>query len=99
MVVPSFHSGNINPRVYQFLIKAAEKAGISWQIDPQPSNTWTDTDVIQVARGGIATALVSIPCRYLHTGSEMASLKDMDEVAELLTRFVLSLDKETNVIP
>ena len=91
--------GNINPRVYQFLIKAAEEAGISWQIDPQPSNTWTDTDVIQVARGGIATALVSIPCRYLHTGSEMASLKDMDEVAELLTRFVLSLDKETNVIP
>jgi len=91
--------GNINPRVYQLLVKAADEAGLSWQIDPQASATWTDTDVIQVARGGVATALVSIPCRYLHTGSEIASLKDIDEVSTLLTRFVLSIDQETNVIP
>lgn len=91
--------GNINPRVYQLLVKAAEEADIAWQIDPQAASTSTDTDVIQVVRGGIATALVSIPCRYLHTGSEIASLKDIDEVAELLTHFVLALDKNTNVIP
>lgn len=91
--------GNINPRVYQLLVQTANEAGIHWQIDPQAGNTYTDTDVIQIARGGIATALVSIPCRYLHTGSETASLKDMDQVAELLTRFVLAVTKETNVIP
>ena len=91
--------GNINPRVYQLLVDAAARAEIAWQIDPQSGNTYTDTDVIQIARGGIATALVSIPCRYLHTGSETASLKDMDQVAELLARFVLSITKETNVIP
>ena len=91
--------GNINPRVYQLLIKAATEAGISWQIDPQAANTSTDIDVIQVVRGGVATALVSIPCRYLHTGSEIVSLKDIDEVAQLLTTFVLAIDQETNVIP
>ncbi|GCE25746.1 hydrolase [Dictyobacter alpinus] len=91
--------GHINPRVYQLLVKAADEAGISWQIDPQAARTSTDTDVIQVVRGGVATALISIPCRYLHTGSEIASLKDIDEVAELLTHFVLALDKNTNVIP
>ncbi len=91
--------GNINPRVYQLLVKAASEAGIAWQIDPQVSHTGTDTDVIQVVRAGVATGLVSIPCRYLHTGSETASLKDMDEVAEVLARFVLALDQETNVIP
>jgi tetrahedral aminopeptidase len=91
--------GNINPRVYQLLIKAAEEAGLAWQIDPQASNTYTDTDEIQVVRGGIATGLVSIPCRYLHTGSETVSLKDVDDVAELLSRFVLALNKDTNVIP
>lgn len=91
--------GHINPRVYQLLVKAADEAGISWQIDPQAARTSTDTDVIQVVRGGVATALISIPCRYLHTGSEIASLKDIDEVAELLTHFVLALDKDTNVIP
>ncbi|GHO88914.1 M42 family metallopeptidase [Dictyobacter formicarum] len=91
--------GHINPRVYQLLVKAADEAGIAWQVDPQAARTSTDTDVIQVVRSGVATALVSIPCRYLHTGSEIASLKDIDEVAELLTRFVLALDKDTNVIP
>ncbi|GCF09028.1 M42 family metallopeptidase [Dictyobacter arantiisoli] len=91
--------GNINPRMYQLLVKAAEEAGIAWQIDPQAASTSTDTDVIQVVRGGVATALVSIPCRYLHTGSEVASLKDIDETAELLARFVLALDQNTNVIP
>lgn len=91
--------GNINPRVYQMLIKTANDAGFAWQIDPQASHTGTDTDVIQVARGGVATGLVSIPCRYLHTGSEIASLKDIDEIAELLARFVLSIDADTNVIP
>ncbi|MBV9710392.1 MAG: M42 family metallopeptidase [Ktedonobacteraceae bacterium] len=91
--------GNINPRVYQLLVKAATEAGISYQIDPESARTYTDTDMIQIARGGVATGLVSIPCRYLHTGSEIASLKDMDEAARVLARFVLALDADTSVIP
>ena len=91
--------GRINPRVYQMLIDAADEAGIAYQIDPQASGTGTDTDVIQVSRAGVATGLLSIPCRYLHTGSEIVSLKDIDEIAELLSRFVLALDAQTNVIP
>jgi putative aminopeptidase FrvX len=91
--------GNINPRVYQLLVKAANEAGIAYQIDPQAGSTYTDTDLVQIARGGVATGLVSIPCRYLHTGSEIASLKDMDEVADVLARFVLALNTDTNVIP
>ncbi|GCE48625.1 M42 family metallopeptidase [Thermosporothrix hazakensis] len=90
---------HINPRVYQLLVKAAEEAGIPYQVRPSAGRTGTDTDMIQVARGPIATGLVSIPCRYLHTGSEMVSLKDVDAVAELLARFVLSLDANTNLIP
>src|SRR5579863_2369737 len=63
--------GHINPRVYQMLVAASDEAGIAYQIDPQAAGTGTDTDVIQVARGGVATGLISIPCRYLHTGSEI----------------------------
>lgn len=91
--------GFINPRVYQLLLTAVAGAELSYQIDPQSSHTYTDTDMIQVARAGVATGLVSIPCRYLHTGSEIASLKDIDEVATLLARFVLALDGQTNMIP
>lgn len=91
--------GNINPRVYQRLVSAAEEASIAWQIDPQASYTGTDTDVIQIAGDGIATGLVSIPCRYLHTGSEIVSLQDIDQCAEVIARFVLALEKDVNVIP
>lgn len=91
--------GHINPRVYQLLVNAASDAGISWQLDAQAANTYTDTDEIQVARAGVATGLLSIPCRYLHTGSEIVSLKDVDEVAELIARFLLALNADVNVIP
>lgn len=91
--------GRINPRVYAMLVKAAEDNGLSCQLDCQPSFTGTDADNIQITRAGVATGLVSIPCRYMHTGSEVVSLKDIDEIAELLTRFVLTLNEETNVIP
>jgi tetrahedral aminopeptidase len=91
--------GHVNPRVHQLLVKTAQEAGFTWQVDVQPSSTYTDADNIQIARGGVATGLVSIPCRYLHTGSEIVSLKDVDEVAELLTRFVLALSAKTSMIP
>lgn len=91
--------GSINPRVYQLLLKAAHEAGIAWQLDAQAADTGTDTDFIQVARGGIATGLISIPCRYLHTGSEVVSLRDIDQIATLLAHFVLALDNEVNVTP
>jgi len=91
--------GHVNPRVYQMLIKAANDAGIAWQLDVQAASTYTDTDMIQVARNGVATGLVSIPCRYMHTGSEVVSLRDIDQISDVLARFVLTLDKDVNVIP
>jgi len=91
--------GFVNPRVYQQLQKTAEEAAIAYQYDIQSGCTGTDNDAIQVARGGIATGLLNIPCRYMHSGSEIVSLKDIDDTAELIARFVLSLNEETNLIP
>ena len=91
--------GHVNPRVYQMLVKAADEAGISWQLDVQAGSTYTDTDMIQVTGSGVATGLVSIPCRYMHTGSEVVSLRDIDQISDVLARFVLALDKNVNVIP
>jgi putative aminopeptidase FrvX len=88
-----------NPQVSQLLIAAAQSEKLAYQICARPSDTSTDIDMIQITRGSVATGLVSIPCRYLHTGSEIASLKDIDEVATVLTHFVLGLSEHTNLIP
>jgi len=91
--------GFVNPRVYQLLVAAANEAGIAYQLDPEAGATSTDNDPIRLTRAGVATALVNIPSRYMHTASEIVSLKDLDEIAELLACFVLSIDEQTNVIP
>jgi tetrahedral aminopeptidase len=91
--------GHVNQPVFDRLLAAAAEAGLACQLDPQAGATGTDTDVIQVTRAGVATGLVSIPCRYLHSGSEIVSLQDIDHVADLLARFVLALAEETSVIP
>lgn len=91
--------GFTNPRVYQLLVAAATNAGITYQHDIQAGYTGTDNDNVQVSRGGVATGLLNIPCRYMHSGSEIVSLKDIDHAAELMARFVLALDEQTNLIP
>jgi tetrahedral aminopeptidase len=91
--------GFTSPRVYQLLVAAATNAGITYQYDIQAGYTGTDNDNVQVSRGGVATGLLNIPCRYMHTGSEIVSLKDIDNTAELMARFVLALDEHTNLIP
>jgi putative aminopeptidase FrvX len=91
--------GFTNPRVYQLLVAAATNAGITYQHDIQAGYTGTDNDNVQISRGGVATGLLNIPCRYMHTGSEIVSLKDIDNTAELMARFTLALDEQTNLIP
>ncbi len=91
--------GFTNPRVYKLLVAAATNAGINYQYDIQAGYTGTDNDNVQVSRGGVATGLLNIPCRYMHTGSEIVSLKDINDTAELMARFVLMLDEQTNLIP
>ena len=90
---------NINPMLFGLLVQAAEKAGIPYQISAEPRGTGTDANTIQLSRGGKAAGLISIPLRYMHTPTEVLSLKDLDAAVKLLTRFVLDLDPATNFVP
>ena len=56
------------------------------------SRTYTDADVIQIARAGIPAALVSIPLRYMHSPVELADLADIDAAVELIAGFAMSLE-------
>lgn len=84
---------NINPKIYQKLVAAAKKADIPYQLEADPRPTGTDARAIQMGRGGVATGLVSIPLRYMHTPSEVVDLEDVERCVQLLVEFAKSLTK------
>ena len=84
---------NINPKVYDRLLQAAKKTGIPYQIEADPRPTGTDARAIQMGRGGVATGLVSIPLRYMHTPSEVVDLEDVERCVQLLVEFAKGLEK------
>jgi len=86
---PNLHRGaNINPLLEESLEKTAKKLKMPIQITAIPRGTGTDANAMQLARGGAATALVSIPLRYMHTPVEMLSLKDLDYCVRLLVEYL-----------
>ena len=58
-----------------------------------PRPTGTDARAIQMGRGGVATGLVSIPLRYMHTPSEVVDLEDVERCVKLLVEFARALKK------
>ena len=84
---------NINPKVFERLIKAAKKLKIPYQLEADPRPTGTDARAIQVGRGGVATGLISVPLRYMHTPSEVVDLEDVERCVQLLVEFAKGLEK------
>jgi putative aminopeptidase FrvX len=84
---------NMNPKVYDNLIKAAKKLKIPYQLDSDPRPTGTDARAIQVSRGGVACGLVGIPLRYMHTPSEIVDLEDVERCVKLFVEFALGVKK------
>lgn len=84
---------NINPIVFERLIECAEREKIPYQLEADPRPTGTDARAIQMARGGIATGLISVPLRYMHTPSEVVDLRDVEHSVQLLVAFARSLKK------
>jgi endoglucanase len=90
---------NSNPRIFERLVAAAEAAAVPYQVQAEPRGTGTDQNAMYTVRGGMATGLVSVPLRYMHTSSEIINLDDVDATVALLTRFVLDLTPDVNLTP
>lgn len=74
----------ISPVVFGLLRDVAEKTKTRFTVHAAGRDTGTDADAIHIARDGVATGLVSIPNRYMHSPSEMVSLNDVYDAAELI---------------
>ncbi|MCQ2751669.1 MAG: M42 family metallopeptidase [Coriobacteriales bacterium] len=90
---------NINPKLFDMLVKVAKDNKIPYQIEAAPRATGTDANKIQMTRGGKVAGLVSIPLRYMHTPSEVCSLNDVENTIKLMTKFILKLDDKINFTP
>jgi len=84
---------NINPRVFDKLVATAKKFKIPYQLEGDPRPTGTDARAIQVARSGVATGLISVPLRYMHTPSEVVDLQDVEYCVQLLVGFSKTLEQ------
>ena len=75
---------NINPALFELLAETAVQEGIPVQFTGIPRATGTDANVMQISRGGVATALVKIPLRYMHTPVETLALSDLENAVRLI---------------
>lgn len=90
---------SVSEVVFDRLAAAAEAENIPYSIEAASRDTHTDAEAIFNAHRGIATALVSVPNRYMHSPNEMVVLEDLDRTARLLAAFASRLGADTEFLP
>lgn len=88
-----------SPVLYDMILDVAEREKIPYTLQINPRYTGTDADSIHIVRGGIATLVVSIPNRYMHSPNEMIELTDVEHAAKLIAALVRQFSSETDLIP
>ena len=76
------------------MIAKAREHSIPYQLEIMSGHTGTNGWEMQISREGVATSVLSLPLKYMHTPVETLSLADMEGVAQLLAAFVEHLGKE-----
>ena len=84
---------NIHPNIYNKMKQTAINAYIDYQIEVAPGHSGTDAWPMQVSRFGVATGVISIPLRYMHTSVETISLSDIEKTGKLLANFIVTLNE------
>jgi endoglucanase len=88
------HGGCNHPEVVARLEAVARACKVPLQHEAKSSTSRTDADAIFLIHGGIPSALVSLPCRYMHSPVEMVNLKDLELIPKLLAGFATTLARQ-----
>jgi endoglucanase len=89
----------VNGVLFDLLVETAEAEKIPYTVHAAPRFTGTDADAIFTAHRGIATALVSVPLRYMHSPNELAALEDVDHAARLLAAAAQRITPASDFVP
>lgn len=94
-----FRGPNVNPVMFEQLQLLAREHNIPIQVNGLSKAASNDGNALQINRGGVATAIIGIPNRYMHSPVEIASLADLDHAAELIAQFCLSVNEQSDFTP
>ena len=90
---------SVSEIVFELLVETADSEKIPYRVEAASRDTHTDAEAIFNAHRGVATGLVSVPNRYMHSPNEMVALEDLDRTARLLAAFARKLGPDTSFIP
>ena len=90
---------SVNPRVFQGIRDAGRKLNLTTPVQASGLRTGTDADGIIRSGANIATGLISIPNRYMHSPSEIVSLTDLESAAQVIAEFVRGVTSESDFRP
>lgn len=82
----------LHPVVRRKITDIAERIHVNVQTDLMRGSTSTDADEIGVSHGGVPTALLELPLKYMHTTVETFDLHALEETARLLAHFAAEVD-------
>ena len=86
---PAIAAGpNANRAFTKKIIAKAVEKGIHYQIEVIPGNSGTDAWVVQISRQGVATAIVSLPLKYMHSPVETMRISDSENIIKLVSEFI-----------
>ena len=83
----------LNDRLFELLYETAQAEKIPFTVEASGRATGTDADAVHLSRGGVPTALVSIPIRYMHSPVELVQLGDVDACVRLVGAVALRLER------
>jgi putative aminopeptidase FrvX len=88
----------VHPAVFDLLCETAEAEGIACAFEVSRGPTHTDADAVHLSRRGVATGLVSVPLRYMHTPVETVQLDDIEAAVRLIVAFARRLAPGTSFV-
>jgi putative aminopeptidase FrvX len=83
----------VHNKLLKRIIEAAAEGDIPIQREASSRATGTDTDAFAYSNGGVASALISLPLKYMHTTVEMAAKEDVEGVVNLILATLQRIDR------
>jgi len=86
------HAPAVQHNVLRMLIEVAQQHQLPFQRSAASSYTGTDTDAFAYSSAGVASGLISLPLKYMHTTVEMVHKQDIEHIITLMYQFLVQLD-------